>query len=72
VAPLELVTPALVRSLSVERMEGFPEPEEKEGSPRGVRRAVQARLRHLIQKVRRSLLVAKRQYKRSHEARGSP
>jgi len=65
VAPLELVTPKRVRSLAVERMVGSPAPEEKDGSPRGVREAIKARLRNFIHKVRRSLSVAQRRYKRS-------
>ena len=36
VAPLELVTPERVRSLSVERMVGSPKPEETDGSPRAI------------------------------------
>jgi len=65
VAPLEFVTPEPVRSLSVERMVGSPAPEEKGGGPRGVREAIRARLHNLIHKVRRSLSVAQRRYKRS-------
>jgi len=72
VAPLEFVTPERVRNLSVECMVGFSEPEEKYGSPQGVREAIRARLRNLIHKVRRSLSLAKRRYKRSYDARVRP
>ena len=71
-APLEFVTPERVRSLSVERMVGSPAPEEKDGSPRGVREATRARLRNLIYKVRRSLSLTQRRYKRNYDARVRP
>jgi len=72
VAPLEFITPERVRSLSVERMLGIPAPEEKDGSPRGVREAISARLRDLIHKVRWSFSRAERRLKRSKDARMKP
>jgi len=69
VAPLELVTPERIRSLSVERIVGSPAPEEKDGSPRGVREAIRARLCNHIDKVLLSLSVSQRRYKRSYDAR---
>jgi len=72
VAPLEFVTPERVRSLSVERLVGSPAPEETDGSPRGVREGIRARLRNLIHKVRKSLTLTQRRYKRNYEARVRP
>jgi len=72
VAPLELDTPERVRSFSVERMLGSPTPEETDGSPRAIREVIRARLRNLIHKVRRSLTLAQRRYKRSYGARVRP
>ena len=72
VAPLKFFTPEPGRILSVERIFGSPAPEEKDGSPRGIREAISARLRNLIHKVRRSLSLAKRRYKRSYDARVRP
>jgi len=72
VAPLEFVTPESVRSLSVERMVGSSTPEETDGSPRAIREVIRARLRNLIHKVRRSLTLAQRRYKRNYDARVRP
>ena len=72
VAPLEIETPERVRSLSVKRMVGSPTPKETDGSPRAIRQVVQARLRNLIHKVRRSLTLAQRRYKRNCDARVRP
>ena len=72
VAPLEFVTPERVRSLSVERLVGSPAPEETDGSPRAVREGIRARLRNLIHKVRKSLTLAQRWYKRKYDARVRP
>jgi len=72
VAPLEFITPERVRSLSVEPMVGFPTPEETDGSPRAIREVIRARPRNLIHKVRRSLALAQRRYKRSYDARVRP
>jgi len=72
VAPLEFVTPERVRSLSVERMVGSPTPEETDGIPRAIREVIRARLRNLIHKVRRSVTLAQRRYKRSYDARVRP
>jgi len=72
VAPLEFVTPERVRSLSVERLVGSPAPEETDGSPRAVREGIRARLRNLIHKVRKSLTLAQRRYKRNYDARVRP
>jgi len=72
VAPLEFVTPERVRSLFVERLVGSPTPEETDGSPRAIREVIRARLRNLIHKVRRSLTLAQRRYKRNCDARVRP
>ena len=72
VAPLDFVTPERVRSLSVERMVGSPAPVEMDGSPRAIREVIRARLRNLIHKVRRSLTLAQRRYKRNYDARVRP
>jgi len=72
VAPLEFATPERVRILSVERMVGSPTPEETEGNPRAIREVIRARLRNLIHKVRRSLTLAQRRYKRNNDARVRP
>jgi len=72
VAPLEFVTPERVRSLSVERMVGSLTPEETDGSPRAIREVIRARLRILIHKVRLSLTLAQRWYKRNYDARVRP
>jgi len=72
VAPLEFVTPERVRSLSVERLVGSPAPKESDGSPRAVRKGIRARLRNLIHKVRKSLTLAQRRYKRNNDARVGP
>jgi len=72
VAPLEFVTPERVRSLSVERLVGSPAPEETDGSPRAVREDTRARLQNLIHKVRMSLTLAQRRYKRNYDARVRP
>jgi len=53
-------------------MVGSPTPEEIYGSPRAIREVIRARLRNLIHKVRRSLPLAQRRYKRSHDARVRP
>jgi len=71
-APLEFATPERVRSLSVERMVGYQEPEEKGSRPWGFREAIRARLCNLIHIVRRSLSVAQRRYKRGYDARVRP
>jgi len=68
VAPLEFVTPERVRSLSVKRMVGSPTPEETDGSPRAIREVIRGRLRNLNHKVRRSLTLAQRRYKRNYDA----
>jgi len=68
-APLEFFTPERERSLSVERMVGSPTPEETGGNPPAIREVIRARLRNLIHKVRRSLTLAQRRYKRSYDAR---
>ena len=68
VAPLEFVTPERVRSHSVERLVGSPAPEETDGSPRAVREGIRARPRNLIRKVRKSLTLAQRRYKRTYDA----
>jgi len=60
VAPLYFVTPERVRSLSVELMVGSPTPEETDGSPRAIRKVIQARLRNLIHNLRRSFTLAQR------------
>jgi len=72
VATLEFVTPERVRSLSVERLVGSPTPEETDSSPRAVREGIPARLRNLIHKVRKSLTLAQRRYKRNYDARVRP
>jgi len=72
VVPLAFITPERVRSLSVERMVGSPTPEETDGSPRAIREVIRARLRNLIHKVRRSLALAQRRYKRNYDARVRP
>jgi len=72
VAPLEFNTPERVRSLSVERMVRSPTPEETDGSPRAIREVIRARLRNPIHKVRRSLTLAQRRYKRNYDARVRP
>jgi len=72
VAPREFVTLERVRSLSVERPVGSPAPEETDGSPRTVREGIQARLRNLIHRVRKSLTMAQRRYKRNYDARVRP
>jgi len=53
-------------------MFGSPVPEEKDGCPRGVHEAIRARLRNLSHKVRPSLSVSQRRYKRSYNARVRP
>jgi len=68
VALLEFVTPERVRSLSVERLVGSPASEETDGSPQVVREGIRAWLRSLNQKVRKSLTLAQRRYKRNHDA----
>jgi len=72
VAPLEFFPPERVRSLSVERMVGSPTPEETDGSPRAIREVIRERHRILIHKVRRSLTLAQRRYKRNYDARVRP
>jgi len=72
VAPLEFLTPQGVRSHSVERMFGSPTPEQTDGNPRAIREVIRARLRNLIHKVRRSLTLAQRRYKRNNDARVRP
>jgi len=72
VAPLEFVTPEWVRSLSVERMVGSPTPEATDGSPGAIREVIRERLRNLIRKVRRSITLAQRLYKRNYDARVRP
>jgi len=72
VASPEFVTPERVRSLSVERLVGSPAPEETDGSPRAVREGIRARLRNLNHKVRESLTLALRRYKRNYDARVRP
>jgi len=72
VAPSEFVTPERVQSLSVERLLCSPAPEETDGSPRAVREGIRARLRNLIHKVRKSLTLAQRRYKRNYDARVRP
>jgi len=72
VAPLEFVSPERVRSLSVERVVGSPTPEETDHSPRAIREVIRARLRNLIHKVRRSLTLEQRRYKRNYDARVKP
>jgi len=72
VAPLEFVTPERVRSLSVERLVGSSAPEKTDSSPRAVRKGIPARLRNLIHKVRKSLMLALRRYKRNNDARVRP
>jgi len=72
VAPLEIVTLERVRSLSVERLVSSPAPEETDGIPRAVREGIRARLRNLILKVRKSLTLAQRRYKRNYDARVRP
>ena len=72
VAPLNFATSERVRSLSVERMMGSAKPEETNGSPRAIREVIRARLRNLIHKVRRSLTLAQRWYKRNYDARVWP
>jgi len=72
VAPLEFVTPERVRSVSVERMVGSPAAVETDGSPRAIREDIRARLRNLIHKVRRSLTLAQRRYKKNYDARVRP
>jgi len=69
VAPLELVTPERVRSLSVERMVGSPTPKETDCNPRAIREVIRARIRNLIHKKRRSLTLAQRRYKKNYDAR---
>jgi len=72
VAPLEFVTRERVRSPSVERMVGSPTPKETDGSPRAIREVIRSRLRSLIHKVRRSLMLAHRRYKRNYDVRVGP
>jgi len=72
VVPFEFVTPERVRSLSVERLVGSPAPKETGGSPRAVRKGIRARLPNLIHKVRKSLTLAQRRYKRKYDARVRP
>jgi len=72
VAPLQFVSPERVLSLSVERMVGSPKPEETDGNPRAIREVIRERLPNLIHKVRRSLTLAQRRYKRDYEARLRP
>jgi len=72
VAPLELVTPERVRSLSVERMVGSPTPKETDCNPRAIREVIRARIRNLIHKKRRSLTLAQRRYKKNYDARVRP
>ena len=67
-APLEFVTPDRVRRLSVERLAGSPATEETDGSPRAVRKGIRERLRSLIHKVRKSVTLAQRRYKRNNDA----
>jgi len=64
VAPLEYVPTERVRNLSVERIAGSRASEEKDVSPPGVHEAIKEPLRNLIHKVRQSLSVARRRYKR--------
>jgi len=71
-APLEFVTPERIRSLSVERMVSSRTPEETDCSSRAFREVIRARLRSLIHKVRRSLTLAQRLYKRSYDTRVRP
>jgi len=59
---------ALYEGISVERMVGSPTPEETDGSPRAIREVIRARLRNLIHKIRRSLTLAQRRYKRNYDA----
>jgi len=47
-------------------------PKETEGSPRAIKEAIRARLRNIIHKVRRSLKVPQRRYKRNYDARVRP
>ena len=67
-APLEFVTPDRVRRLSVERLAGSPATEETDGSPRAVRKGIRERLRSHIHKVRKSVTLAQRRYKRNNDA----
>jgi len=53
-------------------MVGSPTPEETDGNPRAIREVIRARLRNLIHKVRRSLTLAQRRYKRNYDARVRP
>jgi len=56
----------------MERMVGSPTPEETDGSPQAIRQVIRTKLRNLIHKVRRSLTLAQRLYKRNHDARVRP
>jgi len=72
VAPLEFVTPERVRCLFVDRVVSSVAPEETDGSPPAVREGIRTWLRNLIHKVRKSLTLAQRRYKRNYDARVRP
>jgi len=72
VAPLEFVTPERVNSLSVERMVVSPVGGPSTNNPRAAREQIRARLRSVIHKVRCSLEVTQRRYKKGYDAKVRP
>lgn len=67
VAPLEFVAVDRVRNLSVQRLVGSPMPSEP-ADHEATREDIRGALRNLIHKVRRSLEVTQRRYKRNYDA----
>lgn len=68
VAPLELIAPERVRSLAVERLVEGPAPAPEGGLATRVE-DIRGQLRGVIHKVRKSLEVSQRRYKRNYDAK---